>query len=147
MAKEIERKWLVKNIPDEKPFKESKNLFQGYLKTGIDYEVRISNRFHLTAKSGSGLVREENIFDISPEIYNVLLPLTVGKQVHKSRLYFKIHDDLVAEVDVYEGPNEGIKTVEVEFPDEESAKSFQPPEWFGEEVSDNIKYKNSLLAC
>jgi adenylate cyclase len=147
MAKEIERKWLVKNFPDEKPFKESKNLFQGYLKTGIDYEVRISNRCHLTAKSGSGLVREENIFDISPEIYNALLPLTVGKQVHKSRLYFKIHDDLVAEVDVYEGPNEGIKTVEVEFPDEESAKSFQPPEWFGEEVSDNIKYKNSLLAC
>ena len=36
--------------------------------------------------------------------------------------------------------------VEVEFPDEESAKAFNPPEWFGEEVTFDDRFKNNYLA-
>lgn len=50
MALEIERKFLVKYIPDIEPIDISPYILQGYLKTGSDYEVRISNRLHLTQK-------------------------------------------------------------------------------------------------
>ncbi len=146
MALEIERKFLVKYIPDIEPIDISPYILQGYLKTGSDYEVRISNRLHLTQKSGSGLVREENIYHISQEVYNILVPLTVGKQVEKKRQFYGLKNGLIAELDIYLGQNAGLMTVEVEFPSEEAAHNFIPPDWFGEDVSDVLEYKNSLLA-
>ena len=35
---------------------------------------------------------------------------------------------------------------EVEFPDEETADAFEPPEWFDEEVTGNKTYLNETLA-
>lgn len=146
MSKEIERKFLVSYLPVDEPVEERNYVFQGYLKVGKDHEVRISNRLHLTVKTGHGLVREETIINITPEVYEALLPLTVGRQIQKARYWYDIGGGLKAELDIYKGKNEGIRTVEVEFPDEEAARSFVPPDWFGEDVSDRLEYKNSLLA-
>ena len=38
------------------------------------------------------------------------------------------------------------KTVEVEFPDMESARAFLPPAWLGREVTDDEKYHNSNMS-
>lgn len=146
MALEIEKKYLVRYIPNIKPIEVREYLFQGYLKTGKDYEVRISNRLHLTTKRGFGLIREEHIYDISQEVYQALLPLTVGKQIEKSRYWYALGNGLMAELDIYLGKNEGVKTVEVEFSSKEEANKFIPHEWFGEDVSEKLEYKNSILA-
>jgi len=146
MPKEIERKFLVKSEPDEQIVLNRNHVSQGYLKIGIDYEVRISNKLHLTTKSGFGLTREENIYDITPEVYEALLPLTAGKRIDKIRAVCQLDNGLKAEFDSYLGANEGLRTVEVEFESEEQANSFVPPDWFGEDVTHISTYKNSLLA-
>ena len=74
------------------------------------------------------------------------MPLTVGKQVEKKRQFYGLKNGLIAELDTYLGKNAGLMTVEVEFPSEEAAHNFIPPDWFGEDVSDVLEYKNSLLA-
>lgn len=146
MAQEIEKKYLVKKLPQQELIKISPYVFQGYLKIGVDYEVRISNRNHLTVKSGEGLVREENIYEISPEVYRALLPLTIGRQIEKSRFWYLLPDGHTAELDIYLGKNTGLVVVEVEFKSVEDANNFVPPDWFGEDISDKKEYKNSLLA-
>jgi CYTH domain-containing protein len=52
----------------------------------------------------------------------------------------------VVEIDVYGGRHNGLVVAEVEFEDEESAKSFQPPDWLGEDVTGDPRYSNQLLA-
>ena len=53
---------------------------------------------------------------------------------------------LVIELDVYTGDLEGLVVAEVEFDSEEAAEAFAPPEWFGEDVTDDVRYKNQRLA-
>ena len=65
-------------------------------------------------------------------------------QAIMSRLPFG--DGLTAELDLYDGPLEGHQLVEVEFDDDDAADSFQPPAWFGREVTDDNRYTNSSLA-
>ena len=54
--------------------------------------------------------------------------------------------DLIVEMDVFEGAYEGLILAEVEFPDEETALAFTPPEWFGRDVTFTGEYSNSRLA-
>ena len=50
------------------------------------------------------------------------------------------------ELDIFSGEYEGLKLAEVEFPSEEAALAFVPPEWFGREVTFTGEYQNSRLA-
>ena len=52
----------------------------------------------------------------------------------------------VFELDIYEKHLKRLSTVEVEFDTEEEANSFNPPEWFGEDITYNPTYKNSNLS-
>jgi len=36
--------------------------------------------------------------------------------------------------------------VEVEFPSEEEAEAFEAPDWFGQDVSLDVRFKNAALA-
>jgi len=54
---------------------------------------------------------------------------------------------------IYHGPSHlnGLCTAEVELEGREAeatlrADTFQPPEWFGEDISSNLSYKNRSLA-
>ena len=55
-------------------------------------------------------------------------------------------DGLKAELDIFEGKLSGLVFVEVEFESEEQAVCFQPPQWFGEEVSDQECFSNAYLS-
>ena len=50
------------------------------------------------------------------------------------------------ELDVYAGELEGLLVAEVEFPDQASAEQFEPPDWFGDEVTGDRQYLNQTLA-
>ncbi|MEA2658813.1 MAG: hypothetical protein QOF64_1409 [Candidatus Binatota bacterium] len=41
---------------------------------------------------------------------------------------------------------EGLVLAEIEFPSREKSEEFKPPDWFGEEVTEDIRYKNQNLA-
>ena len=50
------------------------------------------------------------------------------------------------ELDVFEDDLAPLLLAEVEFPDEASALSFTPPEWFGTDVTFSSEYHNSTLS-
>lgn len=45
-----------------------------------------------------------------------------------------------------DAPYEGLYLAEVEFSSEEQALSYNPPVWFGEDVTNSGKYHNSRLS-
>jgi len=144
---EVERKFLVPD-PPELAGTGSDEIDQGYLATGVDGEVRLrrkGDRLLLTAKRGSGLSRQEAEVEVDRGSFDELWPLTEGRRLTKRR-HLVPHGDLKIEVDVYAGALGGLVVAEVEFPSEERARSFDPPEWFGEEVTGDRRYLNETLA-
>ena len=144
---EVERKFLVTDPPDLDGT-ESVEIAQGYLAIGPEGEVRLRRKGSeplLTAKRGSGLSREEAEVAIDDTAFELLWPLTEGRRLHKRRHRIP-HGDLVVELDVYEGELEGLLVAEVEFPSEEEAGRFEPPEWLGEDVTGDRRYLNETLA-
>lgn len=144
---EIERKFLVEEMPRAESGRTE--IEQGYLALGEETEVRLrraGDELFLTAKSGSGKVREEVEVTIEPGAFEALWPLTAGRRVRKVRHYMPVGEALRAEVDVYEGGLEGLRTAEVEFDSREEADRFTPPPWFGEELTGDQRYANRSLA-
>jgi CYTH domain-containing protein len=88
----------------------------------------------------------EEEFEIDPERFARLWELSGGRTVEKTRYELPADDGLTIELDVYTGRLEGLVTAEVEFPSAEAADRFEPPTWFGKEVTDDDAYKNQRLA-
>ena len=147
---EIERKWLVGDPPVDLGTVPSRRIDQGYVAIDPDStEVRVRRadaEAVMTVKQGAGGIRAEEEFAIPPDRFERLWPLTAGRRVQKRRHLIPGPDGLTFELDVYGGDLEGLKVVEVEFPDEQAAQSFAAPAWFGREVTDDPRYKNQQLA-
>ncbi|MBW3604900.1 MAG: hypothetical protein KY460_08320, partial [Actinobacteria bacterium] len=50
------------------------------------------------------------------------------------------------EVDEFDGALSGLVIAEVEFESQDDSRAFQPPAWFGREVTDDDRYRNADLA-
>jgi adenylate cyclase len=148
MNKEIERKFLVKQLPDNLHQYPSTQITQGYLAITEDgTEVRLrkkGDRYFQTVKSGFGLQRGEAEIEISEDQFEKLWWMTEGKRIEKVR--FEIdHSGMKIELDIYSGFLNGLIVAEVEFPSIEQAKSFVPPSWISREVTEDERYKNRNL--
>lgn len=145
---EIERKFLIENFPLDK-CESSKLISQAYILTG-EHEVRVrsvdNERFYLTEKMGRGILRQEYEKEILKDEYLRLCKMVKGRTILKQRYFYRLPNDLIAEVDVYLEKGKKLKTVEVEFPNLKSAEEFIPPKWFGKEVTGNKKYSNAYLS-
>ena len=144
---EIERKFLAGELPAEVPAQPATRIRQGYL-SSEPAEVRVRGRdgqtHELTVKSIGGLERTEVTLPLSREQFDELWALA-SASVEKDRTLYAVEGS-TAEVDVYVGKLAGLVVVEVEFPTAEDAESFVPPPWFGVEVTDDPRYRNSALA-
>lgn len=149
MPLEIEKKYLLKRLPENLKRYLFQAIKQGYLPTsepGSSRRVRQKNdKFFYTEKSGMGIAREENEYEISQEKFNKYWSETEGKRVSKRR-YLIPYNKYTIELDEYFDHLEGLYTAEVEFPSVEEAENFTPPEWFGEDVSTAEEYRNKTLA-
>lgn len=147
---EVERKWLVRRLPPGFDGLASRSLRQGYLAIEpAGREVRLRDdggRLQLTVKGAGGLSRSEDEIELSPEQFAALWPLTEGRRIEKVRSECRLAAAAVAEIDVYRGELAPLVVAEVEFASEAAAAEFQPPEWMGEEVTDDARYKNRNLA-
>ena len=122
---EIERKFLLEELPDNLPISSEDGIEQGYLAIGDD-QVRLrkrGDRHLITVKRGHGMVRQEVEVPLAQESFEQLWPLTEGRRLEKTRLTTSIGEH-TAEIDVYQGPLAGLKTVEVEFFDLADAEAF-----------------------
>jgi len=144
---EIERKFLIPELPfpvDSYPFH---LIEQAYL--NVEPVIRIRKEdddYYMTYKSKGLMVREEYNLPLTKEAYEHLLLKADGNIITKKRICIPLTDSLTAELDIFLGDFAPLILVEVEFPDEASADSFIPPEWFGDEVTFSTAYHNSTLS-
>lgn len=147
-SQEIERKWLVRDVPRLDTLKRE-HIVQGYLAISPDgTEVRIRRKgakCFETVKHKGALTRDEIEVEISHDQFRVLWPVTAGRRLEKIR-YRVPWKGFQLELDVYEGPLAGLVIVELEFTSAQASKRFPPPAWFGKEVTEDVRYKNSNLA-
>jgi CYTH domain-containing protein/CHAD domain-containing protein len=144
---EIERKFLVREMPRAESGQTV--IEQGYLALDENAEVRLrraGDELLLTAKVGHGEVREEVEVPIEPRAFESLWPLTAGRRIHKVRHYVPLAGELRAEVDIYGGELDWLRTAEVEFGSREEADRFTPPPWLGDELTGDPRYANQSLA-
>ncbi len=144
---EIERKYLIHKLPDALETYPSHEIEQGYLCTAPVVRIRRQDdEYWLTYKSKGLMVREEYNLPLSREAYEHLRPKTDGILIAKTRYLIPLDKGLTAELDVFHDDYEGLLLAEVEFSTEEEAKSFTPPDWFGEDVTFSSTYHNSTLS-
>ncbi len=144
---EIERKYLVKKMPELNNYKFS-DFEQSYISTNPVIRLRSIDhkKYVLTIKSKGYLAREEFELSLTEEQYLNLLKKIEGNTISKRRYFIPIENGFTAELDIYEKYLNKLCTVEVEFDTEEEANNFIPPEWFGEDITYNPAYKNSSLS-
>lgn len=152
MAKEIERKFILGELPKELDIKERKTIYQSYLALGKE-EVRIRrvqyesipDKFYLTYKNRlkDKFAREEVEIEITERTYEQLN--SKFKPIVKDRLLIELGYGLWAEVDIFQNTGFQLRTVEVEFKSITEAESFVPPFWFGRELTGTGEYGNQLL--
>lgn len=144
---EIERKFLIKKLPDNLTSYKARKIEQAYLCTDPVVRVRRDNDdYYLTYKSKGMIVREEYNLPLTKEAYGHLLAKADGNIITKTRYEIPEKDNLTIELDVFEGKFDGLLLAEVEFASEEEALGYIPPEWFGEDVSNSTKYHNITLS-
>ena len=121
---EIERKFLLKELPDLTAF-EFHKIEQAYLCTGPVVRVRREDEnYYMTYKGGGMMAREEYNLPLTKESYEHLREKADGNVISKTRYLIPLEvQDLVAEVDVFEAPFAPLILAEVEFESEEQAKS------------------------
>jgi adenylate cyclase len=145
MAIEIERKFLVH--PDWPRPSSGTRLVQGYLTSGGPISVRIrasGDQAWLTVKGPTrGLSRAEFEYQVPLEDAREMLALTHAAPIEKTR-YLVDHGTHTIEVDVFEGRNSGLVVAEIELGSE--IEAFDKPNWLGEEVSTDPRYRNTALS-
>lgn len=153
-ATEVERKFLINatDVPADVDAKAQGRLAlkQGYVAIAADgSETRVRSTddatFELTVKSAGDLVRGESTIEITREMFEALWPKSEGARIEKTRLRIP-HGPFTIELDLYGGALEGLVVAEVEFPDQDSAATFDAPDWFSVDVTNDKAYKNKNLA-
>lgn len=141
---EIERKYLIKDLPDLNKY-DKKKITQGYLCTDPVVRVRQDgDTYYMTYKGKGMMVREEYNLPLTKDSFEHLVKKADGKIIEKTRHIIPFGSHTI-ELDVFEGAHAPLIMAEVEFDSVEEANSFTPPEWFGEEVTDDKRYHNSNM--
>lgn len=96
-------------------------------------------------KGRGRLSREEYNLPLTKEAYETLVRKTEGRVIRKRR-YAIPYGSYTVELDIFQGELEGLCYAEVEFPSEEEALSFQPLDWFSEELTGEKGYSNAELS-
>ena len=168
---EIERKFLIKELPTDLEKYTCLHLEQAYLCTEPVVRVRQENNEYYMTYKGSGLMaREEANLPLTKESYEHLAEKADGLVIKKDRYVIPLADPdfslrafvaqgispkaaatmvkdltLHIELDIFKSPK-GLIMAEVEFPNIETARAFVKPTWFGEDVTNNKAYHNSNMS-
>ena len=150
---ERERKFLVGSVPSDLDLSDHVDIRQGYLVTDAHDEhasVRVRDAGRegctLTVKAGHhSAERTELEWRISREQFDAAWAHTTGRRITKRRHRIRSGEHVI-ELDVFGGDLDGLVIAEVEFPGTAALDAFEPPLWFGREVTDDSRYANAALA-
>ncbi len=152
MNKEIERKYAIKELPDNIEISKIIDIEQSFIYKDNNTIIRIrkiidnkdkSAKYVYTIKT-KGDIQYDNSYkvgqkyeiesDISKKEYEELIQRKISNTIKKTRIIVPIEQNLKVEIDIYYEYLEGLLTAEIEFPNEEMAKSYKKPAWLGEEL-------------
>jgi len=146
MAKEIERKFLVKGEA-WKARAAGVKYRQGYLNSVKERTVRvrtIGGKGYMTVKGiTTGATRSEYEYEIPVADADAMLTDLCEKPLIEKNRYKIRTGHHVWEIDEFFGENQGLVVAEIELKGEQEA--FQKPDWIGEEVTGDSRYFNSNL--
>ncbi|MCM2290804.1 CYTH domain-containing protein [Allorhizobium sp. BGMRC 0089] len=148
MAKEIERKFLIRNDGWQAHVSKVSRFCQGYILSEDDRSVRIRIKDQcqatLTIKIGqAGLSRDEFEYDVPLADALELIGKARGAVIEKTR-YNVEYGGYLWEVDVFEGDHAGLIVAEVELENDREDPPLPP--WVGREVTGDKRYSNQWLA-
>ena len=144
---EIERKFLIKHVPDNLSSYPFHTIEQAYLCTEPVVRIRRQDDdYILTYKSKGFLSREEYNLPLDKHAYQHLKTKADGIVIAKRRYLISLAGNLTIELDIFEAPYQDLQLAEIEFSSEDEANAFVPPHWFGEEVTYSSAYQNSTLS-
>ncbi len=144
---EIERKFLIQTIPFDLAEFGRHEIEQAYLCTDPVVRVRKSDEeYYMTYKGKGHIAREEYNLPLNATAYAHLLEKADGNIITKTRYLIPERDGLTIELDVFHGVFDGLVIAEVEFESIEQAENYQPPEWFGKDVSKDTNYHNATMS-
>lgn len=141
-------------VPDKAFIRLSKEQYDALggprsVKRSEEVRIRKKGEKHtLTIKGDGTLERDEWETEISSEIYQLLVPASEGRRIVKDRYEITLPNGEKAELDIYRKNLEGSDhmTVEVEFQSKEELSAFVEPGWFGEDITEDKRFKNKNLA-
>lgn len=143
---EIEKKYLVKYLPDINNLKKYK-IIQAYISREPVLRIRQKNdEFFFTFKGKGFLKRVEFEEKITKYEFENLLKKIEGNIIEKNRYIYPLANNLIAEIDIFEKPFNDICIVEVEFNEESQIQNFTPPDWFGQDITEDFRYTNSYMS-
>ena len=158
---EIERKFTIKQLPDNLDSYPCHHIEQGYLNASPVVRVRKEDdEYYLTYKGSGMMAREEFNLPLSRDAYYHLCEKADGKIISKRRYLIPLPNpafregrrkppadySLTIELDVFDPPFAPLIMAEVEFGSKEAAEGFIPPDWFDEDVTYRKEYHNSYMA-
>ena len=152
---EIERKFTIKQLPEQLEQYEKKEIEQVYLCRKPTLRARKSNEdYILTYKSKLGLdipktatarACEEVELPLTQEAYEHLKKKADGNVISKTRYIIPTENNRKIELDIFHGYLEGLMFAEIEFESEEEAAACKLPEWFAEDVTFDRRYSNAVM--
>ena len=146
MAKEIERKFFVKDLSAVEG-RVGYRIVQGYLSDEpMTVRVRIveAEAFLTLKGKTTGIERDEYEFPIPMRHARELLEFHCKQRIIEKTRYRVPHDQLIWEVDVFSGRHQGLIIAEVELDSIEH--KFDRPEWVDIEISHDRRYSNSSMS-
>lgn len=145
MQDEIERKFLVKKLPDLSRLKPY-HYERYYLERGKGAEERIqfvNGKYEWEKKiEKSALERSTEKKEISKSQFNALKMKAAEAIIRDS---YQFSEGPKVSIKIYSGRFEGLVRAEIEFESIEEAKKFQPPEWMGKEITQSSLGRDAKL--
>ena len=150
MGMEIERKFTIKELPEDLSSYDSHIIEQAYLTTEPTIRVRREDdRYYMTYKGVGGantsLSHEEYNLPLTKEAYETLSSKADGNVIRKERILIPYNGHTI-ELDIFAEPFKPLIIAEVEFSSVDEANDFTPPEWFDTDVTDKKEYRNAYLS-
>lgn len=146
MGMEIERKFLIKEMPNDLESYDFHIIEQAYLTVKPTIRVRKEDDNYYMTYKGSGLLsHEEYNLSLTEEAYTTLRQKADGNIITKKR-YLIPYEKYTIELDVFSEPFAPLIIAEVEFPSVEEAECFTVPKWFDTDVTDDPMYYNANMS-
>jgi CYTH domain-containing protein len=149
---QVERRFLVNfdDLPPRSVMGAGTDIIQSYISFTPEIRLRNTNGndfvFLLrTPVDEDGVTRRDVEFNLSRDEYDGLFQKISGTAIHKVRYRFT-YDDINVRLDIFFGHLNGLVFAEVLFDNAEEAEAFMPLHWFGEEITEDGRYRNANLS-